>query len=1549
MMKLGKWIAFNLVAALLLPVTSCAFAQEVKSEWTLWEEGKKFGTYATQQQAVAAIKTLAPPTDWLHAIYQHTDKIRSQEMSEDGVVRLTYWSGVEPPRDPDWKYSDPSAVLFETEAAAVAALAASYAWDATCGSKPVPTPVGGWVSAWEDMPWAGMLQARRYNISYLSGADCTPYTTMDTVGRQRRLDCPVPYTMWSDEYNGCVNETVLVEVTTRSLECDAGGGVSAQVGNPCDARSGDKLQPENDFDLGWVSFTRHFHSGMASVTGGFGAGWSHSHSTRLLIGSGSMGLVEGSGYQVRFHKEGVAYVSANSQNDRIVANGTGWKLLRTDSAWLFDARGALTEKQWEDGTWLRYAYDSYGRLSTLTHSTGRALKLVYGGTSGEAPITSITLDGIAQATYAYNTKGQVVSAKHADGRTRLYHYEDTRFPTYLTGITAEDGQRYSTFAYDALGRVVSSRHHDGIDGVTLSYPIAGGSTVTDALGRTTTYRLGASVGSRPRKLDGITDAAGTVSQTFYPLSSDYRQRLDTVTDRKGVKTKHTYAQLLDTPSNLQVNVHTTQEAIGLPQVRVSEQRHAVDSNRLVMSRVGAQETRITRNARLQPTTVVVKDTASGKARTTTMAYCESADVTAGTCPGVGLLKTVDGARTDLADVTRYQYYMANHSACGATSTNCAYRKGDLWKTVNALNQVEEVLAYDAFGRARSIKDANGIVTDLEYSPRGWLTARKVRGTNAASETDDQITRIEYWSTGLVKQVTQPDGSFIAYVYDPAQRVTDVLDGLGNRVHYTLDKAGNRLKEDTSDPQGALRQTLSRVYNTLGQLTTLKDAQSRATQFTYDANSNLSGRTDALSRVTSYTYDPLNRLSATVASVGGIAARTQLEYTALDQVTKVTDPKNLATTYTLNAMGEQTAQASPDTGASSATYDTAGNRLTETNARGITTTYRYDALGRPIGEIYPDALMNVSYVYDVTPAVCATEERFPVGRLSTMTDRSGNTAYCYNRFGQLTRKVQTTNGRSFTVQYAYTVTGLLSKQTYPDGTAVDYTHDGQGRITAMGVTPPGGSRQVLLSGAGYYPFGPSSGWTYGNGRKYQRVLDTNYRAQSLRDAAVGGVNVDFARDAVGNLTAVSAAGQSVPRVRFTYDALDRLTSLRDGPTSTAIESYTYDATGNRLSKTSAGSTQTYSYPTTSHRLSAVGAEARAYDAAGNTTSIGGTARGFTYNAANRLNQALRNGTVVASYHYNGRGERVRKIAGSSDVVSVYGEGGQWLGDYVASTGTAIQQVIWLDDLPVGIQIGPATAAARLHYLQPDHLGTPRAVIDPMRNVAVWSWDLASEAFGNSGPNEDPDKDGKRVALDMRFTGQRYDSATGLNYNYHRDYDTSGGRYVQSDPIGLEGGVSTYGYAGGKPLTQVDPLGLATYLMTTYDVTAGVRHGSHSATYIDGEHGEEPFLYDPSGHFGGDARPAGGVFEGAEADLDAYIQFHRLSGSEVVITKLGTTKINEKVIKERAMEMGDSRGFNCARDTSAALAGFCQGKISHTGWPSRLNEMAEKAQSCPVGGR
>ncbi|EWC52236.1 Rhs family protein [Xanthomonas citri pv. glycines str. 8ra] len=373
--------------------------------------------------------------------------------------------------------------------------------------------------------------------------------------------------------------------------------------------------------------------------------------------------------------------------------------------------------------------------------------------------------------------------------------------------------------------------------------------------------------------------------------------------------------------------------------------------------------------------------------------------------------------------------------------------------------------------------------------------------------------------------------------------------------------------------------------------------------------------------------------------------------------------------------------------------------------------------------------------------------------------------------------------------------------FPDRALVDYVHNAQGQITKVDVIPAGGSRQLMLGNATYYPFGPAAGWTYDNGRTLAGQYDLDYRPQAIQDTRPGGLDVGFGFDPAGNLTALTPAGNPTPEIGLGYDTLGRLTALKDGRTGTLIDGYSVDATGNRLSAKVGTATQAYTYPTDSHRLSAVAGVARSYDATGNTTAIGGIARQYTYDTTGRMAQARRAGAVTMNYRYNGKGEQVRRFLGTTNTYTLYDEAGHWLGDY-DSNGAPKQQAIWLDDLPVGLLAN----ANSLHYIEPDHLGSPRAVIDPTRDVAVWTWSLKGEAFGNTAPNQDADADGAALVLDMRFPGQRFDAGSGLNQNYFRDYEAATGRYGQSDPVGQIGGLATYGYSYASPLIYFDPNGL-----------------------------------------------------------------------------------------------------------------------------------------------
>lgn len=1427
-----------------------ASAQETQTTWTVSSmAGPQPGSYVVQEEAAEAIKSLPspfPPDAQIPNPHPFIDTIKDAQIATDGKLSVVYWMGKKPSLDPNWKYNAAGGLgPFATEAELVAAIQARYNADySTCTTNTKVTFLGPWYI--EQPMHTGKIEQRPYRVEYSVGLNtphspCEPMADENEAIRSRNQQCSNVFMQWTNEEQACTSFITASISPGKIQECGADATAGAEQGNPCNVKTGAKIEHQTDIDLGWIALVRSYHSSVTTQAGGFGPGWTHSLDRRLTVSGNTLSLSGGNGYQVRFAKVGNAYLAADSSGDRIVASGGQWWLYRGGDVLVFDGKGQWIEQRNENGTGLTLSYTPLGQLDTVTHTTGRSLRFVYASQAADAAISSVTANGATLASYTYTSGRQVETVSFPGGTQRKYHYEDSRFPRFLTGVTHEDNQRYSTFAYDAKARVISSQHAGGADGITLEYRPQGGTIVTDSLGQKTTYGLTSDTGALPRRLSDIVDERGAVSSTYQTEASDLRGRPASVTNRKGIKTEYAYAEANDSVTGALARTVTTTEAVGQPEQRISTSTTDVASNRLTRSAVGSQETRTTRNARLQPVTVTVRDTATNEVRTTTYTYCEAADAAAAnsTCPILGLLKSVDGPRTDVSDLTRFEYYGSDDSTCATTPSLCTYRKGDLRKTIDALGRTTEVLGYDPQGRPLSVIDANAVVTDYEYQSRGWLTATKVRGADNAVETDDRITRIEHWPTSLVKKVTLPGNVATSYTYDAAQRLTDVTDNAGNKIHYTPDLAGNIKQEDAKTASGALKQTLSRVFDTLGQLKTLKDASQNATGFTYDKNGNRELTTDPLNRQTLQSYDPLNRLSVTLQDVGGLAAETKLEYTALDQIAKVTDPNGLSTLYAYNGFGDRTKLTSPDTGVTDYTYNAAGLVATKKDANdAVAHRYLYDALGRPKAVFYTAAgPADVAYDYDTVNTECTTGQTFALGRLTASRTEGNELKYCYDRFGQVVRKVQIVAGKSFTLKYAYTIAGHLYTVTYPDGTTVDYARDAQARIKEIGVRPNGGNRTVLLTNATYEPFGPVTGWTYGNGRALSRTYDLDYRPKTVFDAAGGGLSLGYGYNTAGELTELKDGLLSTSHANYEYDKLGRLTKTLNG--ISPVETYTYDKTGNRKSLLHGGITDTYVYPTTSHLLSSVAGVARGYDAVGNTISIGGTTQEFVYNANDRLSQFKQAGVIKASYRYNTAGERVATTGSTTsaiDTYTLYDEGGNWIGDY-NSTGAAKQQAVWLGSTPVGLVVGSGSAQT-LQYVQTDRLGTPRAVIDPSRNVAIWTWDAKSEAFGNSPPNQDPDLDGSAFVFNMRFPGQRLDAASGMIYNYFRDYDAGTGRYIQPDPIGLSGGAHQFLYASGSPLTNIDAMGLQ-----SVDSNATINH--HSGLQNRNGEGRVDYLHISSG--------------------------------------------------------------------------------------------------------
>jgi len=237
---------------------------------------------------------------------------------------------------------------------------------------------------------------------------------------------------------------------------------------------------------------------------------------------------------------------------------------------------------------------------------------------------------------------------------------------------------------------------------------------------------------------------------------------------------------------------------------------------------------------------------------------------------------------------------------------------------------------------------------------------------------------------------------------------------------------------------------------------------------------------------------------------------------------------------------------------------------------------------------------------------------------------------------------------------------------------------------------------------------------------------------------------------------------------------------------------------------------------------------------------GTALSFIYDLSDRMMQVANQNQPLASYAYNYLGQRVAKTTPSTVTHFVYDRAGHLLAESNGATGAAQTEYVWLDDMPLAL-----VTNGTLYFIHPDHLNTPQKATDAGQNLA---WDAVLRPFGQTEQQTFPS------LSNLRFAGQYFDVEDGLHQNGFRDYDSSVGRYIESDPIGIGYDYSDptilmairtspmygneaeadlnhlYAYVDGNPLNQLDPLGLA-----------GRKGGRGDTGGSSGKHTDNPYKH------------------------------------------------------------------------------------------------------------
>ncbi|MFO1368126.1 MAG: RHS repeat-associated core domain-containing protein [Marinagarivorans sp.] len=1103
------------------------------------------------------------------------------------------------------------------------------------------------------------------------------------------------------------------------------------------------------------------------------------------------------------------------------------------------------------GEGLTQNFGPYGRLTKITNRHGVAQTLEYENPTGNKLLTVTHASG-RKITFKWFSLGDTATAVNQffqwrilgfttpEGKTTLYTNTDIyTCPEFDLGViypdnlgsmgygcyaanaqfheVTVDGGRYKRYTLGSDGRVSSSGLADGKETSSFAYSsLADGSSqtvVTNALGQKTTYNYkGGNISQMGRT---STDCpSGSANYNSIPGTD----LLDWKEDWKGNRTSYLYTA--DQKLRAEYFNGITTEYIWNPDGTLNEQRlwqgaisgiackpgdtcpaATVTKSKTHYEYYGAEA-----NYRLK--SVSRSDEAGNEAKTT-YTYTFNANKTVAT-------KTIDGSRTDVNDITTYTYNT----------------QGDLVSVVDAVGNQTSYEYPPNSDRFNKVIFPNGNVVDYIHDARQRISTAtytseysitksyKYNSFNYVTEESSSLGTIkyEYDEVGLLRKIKTPvsleplSGSTISeqwIQYDYEQPIASPT-----KTSLMFNQGGSVITQGV--PSKLIYNSAGLVATSTGPLTTAK--------FEYDENLNVKSTTDALNRSAYFKYDAENQVNSIQDRKGGIVKIDRPELGKFN----VTDP--LAQTTTITRASTTQTMVSPDSGTTINTYSNEGllTKVQRLDYFNVSNTITYDALNRPLsewGSKYGQAGQKIKYFYDTyveasTGASCENGK----GRICGIEYNQGSTSYAYFPSGALKRKTQTISGMSFNQTYTYDSKGRLWIEEYPNGIALRYNYNAASQVNLIEKRIAGVWSNLV--GKTEYAYSSLSAeqrsktvLNFANGVRIAYSRDQQGKLINIdpdtSDAyynSVNKTNIDYTQ--VGEIQRLYK-GNLANYPAFDYDPnsqLERYKTYIDSRTGTGynyVNTYTYDANGNRKTDARGGGiytsngvvntwapteTDTYNYtPGTNKLASITGSRAKTfgYDAFGNMVSKSGYGGSisYTYDGLNRLSNS--NGGIYA-YAYNAANLRIFKNSPGGMIRYLYNEAGQLIAETANNSSTLDKIYVYWGGTPVAV-----IRNNQAYYIESDHLGRPTNITDTAK-TSVWS--------ATYSPFERTAASGTFGAFNIGLPGQYFDSETGLWYNWNRYYDASIGRYIQSDPIGLEGGVNTYSYVSNNPLSYIDSLGL-----------------------------------------------------------------------------------------------------------------------------------------------
>ena len=749
----------------------------------------------------------------------------------------------------------------------------------------------------------------------------------------------------------------------------------------------------------------------------------------------------------------------------------------------------------------------------------------------------------------------------------------------------------------------------------------------------------------------------------------------------------------------------------------------------------------------------------------------------------------------------------------------------------------QVNTYDANGNPKTITDALGKVTTLEYP------ATNNKGLpDSIKDARNNITKFKWFTSGLLDEIEDPYGKKTNYTYEARGRTKTVTNALGHQtqlnyfddtqrkvevIYPNLDKITykyniRRLLESVTDERGKVT---GYEFDPQYRLTKITDPLGHIKQFGYDLMSNMTSYTDPLGKVTNYTSDDFNRLKQTdypAAEAGATRLSEKLEYDKTGRIKKYYDTANRLTEYSYDDVNRTNTVTNAELEVTQTKYNQRFQTTEVKDALNQVYQFAYDPMGHVLSQTRAGATM--SYEYN------------EVGARKKRIDYQGReTKYTYDNLNRLTEieylpstEVGTnptpmTNSKSI---YGYDDISRLTSATNATGT-VSFTYDNRNRIKSTTDvfshlleyeyerTPTVNQQRLKFDGAMYAAYNfddaerlsnlvnsaDSSTISFGydnedklTSRTYPNGVTTSYtyfdndNLKRLTDTGTTGTLFDR-QHTYNSANQIETITEPANTRTFGYDLVDRLKTVT--ASNNQNESYTFDHVGNR---TISHRSNTYTYQPF-NKIASTQTATYGSDPNGSMTTKGEGSNfwRYTWDYENRMGAASSRKQSVR-YKYDALGRRVQRaaIGGKEENTKFIYDGQDVIADDNGGSLTKYQNGPGIDN-----KLRQITGSSTSYFLS-DHLGSTNGLTD---STGALTSQTAYDSFGNQTGT---------IATRYGFTGRERDDATGLMYYRARFYDPNLGRFISEDPIGFAGGdLNLYGYVSNSPGSFTDPSGLCPF--------------------------------------------------------------------------------------------------------------------------------------------